>query len=97
MTKKLYVSRHVTFIECLTYFTLPPKAASIAKEDLTRIDPFRMDVPTFPMDVPKEGFNSLRMYLFYLSILGLDSVSFFLRVGIRMVNMPSRATLCFYI
>ncbi|KAG5561972.1 hypothetical protein RHGRI_004867 [Rhododendron griersonianum] len=51
VTKKLYVSRHVTFLERLPYFTLPPKAAPVAKEDLIHIDPF-------PMDVPPEGYTS---------------------------------------
>lgn len=46
MTKKLYVSRHVTFLERLLYFTLPPKAILVAKEDLIRIDLFPIDVPT---------------------------------------------------
>jgi hypothetical protein len=46
VTTKLYVSRHVVFLERLPYFTLPPKTAPVAKEDLICIDPFPMDVPT---------------------------------------------------
>ncbi|GFZ00910.1 hypothetical protein Acr_14g0005450 [Actinidia rufa] len=46
ITKKLYVSRHVTFFECFPYFTLPSKAAPVAKEDLIYLDPFPFDVPT---------------------------------------------------
>ena len=46
MIKKLYISRHVTFFERLSYFTLPPKATLVAKEDLIYLDPFSSDVPT---------------------------------------------------
>ena len=46
MTKKLYVSRHVIFFECLSYFTLPPKVAPVAKKDLIYLDPFSSDVAT---------------------------------------------------
>ncbi|XP_057470914.1 retrovirus-related Pol polyprotein from transposon RE2 isoform X1 [Actinidia eriantha] len=46
ITKKLYVSRHVTFFERLPYFTLPSKAAPVAKEDLIYLDHFSFDVPT---------------------------------------------------
>ncbi|GFZ15868.1 hypothetical protein Acr_25g0002770 [Actinidia rufa] len=46
ITKKLYISRHVTFFESLSYFTLPSKAAPIAKEDLIYLDHFPSDVPT---------------------------------------------------
>ncbi|GFS43671.1 hypothetical protein Acr_00g0086350 [Actinidia rufa] len=46
VTKKLYVSRHVTFFERLPYFTLPSKVTPVAKEDLIFLDPFPSDVPT---------------------------------------------------
>ncbi|GFS40400.1 anaphase-promoting complex/cyclosome 2 [Actinidia rufa] len=46
ITKKLYVSRHVTFFERLPYFTLPSKAAPVAKKDLIFLDPFPADVST---------------------------------------------------
>jgi hypothetical protein len=45
VTQKLHVSRHVTFLERLPYFSLPPCQAPVAKEDLVHIDPFPLEVP----------------------------------------------------
>jgi hypothetical protein len=45
VTQKLYVSRHVTFLERLPFFSLPPTQTPVAKEDLVHIDPFPLEVP----------------------------------------------------
>ncbi|KAF5958590.1 hypothetical protein HYC85_005815 [Camellia sinensis] len=42
---RLYVSRHVAFLECLAYLQLPPITALVSKEDLVHIDPFSFEVP----------------------------------------------------
>lgn len=44
--QKLYVLRHVTFLERHPYFSLPPKIAPVAKEDLVYIDLFPSEVPS---------------------------------------------------
>lgn len=45
MTKKLYVSRHVTFLEKLPHYPFFSTPAPITKDKLVYIDPFLPDVP----------------------------------------------------
>ncbi|CAL5322797.1 unnamed protein product [Camellia sinensis] len=40
VSRRLYVSRYVSFLERLPYFQLPPVIAPISKEDLVHINPF---------------------------------------------------------
>ncbi|GMP22487.1 hypothetical protein CsSME_00000487 [Camellia sinensis var. sinensis] len=40
VSRRLYVSRHVSFLERLPYFQLSPLTAPVSKEDLVHIDPF---------------------------------------------------------
>ncbi|KAI3744091.1 hypothetical protein L1987_57166 [Smallanthus sonchifolius] len=48
MSQKLYVSRHVTFLEHIPFYSIPAKAHDVTKSDLHNIDPFasNIDVPT---------------------------------------------------
>ncbi|GMP70396.1 hypothetical protein CsSME_00029266 [Camellia sinensis var. sinensis] len=46
VSRRLYVSRHVAFLERLSYFQLPPLTAPVSKEDLVHIDPFPSEVPS---------------------------------------------------
>ncbi|CAL5369179.1 unnamed protein product [Camellia sinensis] len=43
-TKKLYVSRHVTFLEKLPYYTIPSTPVSLSKDELVHVDLFPQDV-----------------------------------------------------
>lgn len=45
VSKKLYVYRHVPFLERLPSSSLPSKPATVSKEDLVHIDPFPLEVP----------------------------------------------------
>lgn len=49
VTRKLNVSRHVTFLERLPFFSLPSKHVPVSKEDLVHND-------TFPLEVPVEEY-----------------------------------------
>jgi len=40
ITQKLYVSRHVVFLEHIPLFSIPSTTYSLTKSDLIRIDPF---------------------------------------------------------
>ncbi|GMP82856.1 hypothetical protein CsSME_00036984 [Camellia sinensis var. sinensis] len=46
VSHRLYVSRHVSFLERLPYFQLPPITTPVSKEDLAHIVPFPFEVPT---------------------------------------------------
>ncbi|GMP82852.1 hypothetical protein CsSME_00036982 [Camellia sinensis var. sinensis] len=56
VSHRLYVSRHVSFLEHLPYFQLPPITAPVSKEDLAHIVPFPSEVPTdeYVSTVPHE-------------------------------------------
>jgi len=43
ITQKLYVSRHVVFLEHIPLFSIPSTTHSLTKHDLIRIDPFSKD------------------------------------------------------
>jgi len=43
ITQKLYMSRHVVFLEDIPFFSIPSTTHSLAKSDLIRIDPFSED------------------------------------------------------
>ncbi|GMQ09407.1 hypothetical protein CsSME_00052797 [Camellia sinensis var. sinensis] len=43
-TKKLYVSRHVTFLEKLPYYTIPSTPVPLTKDELVHVDPFPQDI-----------------------------------------------------
>jgi len=43
ITQKLYVSRHVVFLEHIPFFSIPSTTHSLTKPDLIRIDPFSED------------------------------------------------------
>ncbi|CAL5366510.1 unnamed protein product [Camellia sinensis] len=60
VSRRLYVSRYVSFLERLPYFQLPPVIAPISKEDLVHIDPFSSEVPSdeYISTVPPELVSS---------------------------------------
>ena len=39
-SRRLYVSCHVAFLECLAYIQLPTTTTTVSKENLVQIDPF---------------------------------------------------------
>ena len=43
VTQKLYVSRHVVFLEHIPFFSIPDSTHNLTKSDLIRIDPFSED------------------------------------------------------
>jgi len=43
ITQKLYVSRHVVFLEHIPFFSIPSTTHSLTKSDLIHIDPFSKD------------------------------------------------------
>jgi hypothetical protein len=43
ITQKLYVSRHVVFIEHIPFFSIPSTTYNLTRPDLIRIDPFYED------------------------------------------------------
>jgi hypothetical protein len=43
ITQKLYVSRHVVFLEHILFFSIPSSTHSLTKTDLIHIDPFSED------------------------------------------------------
>ena len=43
ITQKLYVSRHVVFLEHIPFFCIPSTTHSLSKSDLIHIDPFSED------------------------------------------------------
>jgi hypothetical protein len=43
ITQKLYVSRHVVFLEHIPFFSIPSTNHSLTKSDIIRIDPFSED------------------------------------------------------
>ncbi|KAJ9567342.1 LOW QUALITY PROTEIN: hypothetical protein OSB04_003308 [Centaurea solstitialis] len=52
VSQKLYVSRHVTFLEHIPFFSIPAQSHDVTQSDLRSIDPFDVDTDdTFP-DVP---------------------------------------------
>ena len=46
VTQKLYVSRHVVFLEHIPFFSIPDSPHNMTKSDLIRIDPFSEDQDT---------------------------------------------------
>lgn len=40
VARKLRISRHLSFLECLPYFYIPTSSTMISKEDLVMLDPF---------------------------------------------------------
>src|SRR5438270_7768035 len=40
LTKKLYISRHVVFLEHIPFFSIPSTSHNLTKPQLSRIDPF---------------------------------------------------------
>ena len=56
ISQKLYVSRHVVFLEHIPYFSIPASAHNMTKSDLIRIDPFAVhDAIVPPVDVPQSS------------------------------------------
>ncbi|XP_062100793.1 uncharacterized protein LOC133806717 [Humulus lupulus] len=61
VSQKLYVSRHVVFLEHIPFYSIPSDTPNLHKSDLTRIDPFdsctvdtlnSADVGSQPVEVP---------------------------------------------
>lgn len=52
ITQKLYVSRHVVFLEHIPFFSIPSTTHSLTKSDLIRIDPFSTDSDSLSSQVP---------------------------------------------
>ncbi|KAI3777863.1 hypothetical protein L1987_47666 [Smallanthus sonchifolius] len=53
ISQKLYVSRHVTFLEHIPFYSIPAKSHDVTKSDIQNIDPFasNIDVPTSDVSV----------------------------------------------
>ena len=51
-THKLYVSRHVVFLEHIPFFSIPFATHDLTRSDLIRIDPFSEDFESFLSQVP---------------------------------------------
>ncbi|KAJ9561585.1 hypothetical protein OSB04_006745 [Centaurea solstitialis] len=52
VSQKLYVSRHVTFLEHIPFFSIPTQSHDVTKSDLRSIDPFDTDTNDTFSDVP---------------------------------------------
>ena len=51
VTKKLYVSHHVVFIEHIPFFSIPDSHYELKKSDIIHIDPFSEDIDSMPSQV----------------------------------------------
>jgi len=52
ITQKLYVSRHVVFIEHIPFFSIPSTTHTLTRFDIIRIDPFSKDSISLSSQVP---------------------------------------------
>lgn len=52
VSQKLYVSRHVLFLEHIPFFSIPATTHNLTKSDLIHIDPFSVHTDSFPPQVP---------------------------------------------
>lgn len=52
VSQKLYVSRHVVFLEHIPFFSIPASSHHMTHSDLIRIDPFHLDEEEDPPIVP---------------------------------------------
>ncbi|KAF8379212.1 hypothetical protein HHK36_028642 [Tetracentron sinense] len=52
ITQKLYVSRHVVFLEYIPFFSIPSTTHALTRSDLVRIDPFSEDSDSLSSQVP---------------------------------------------
>ena len=52
VTKKLYVSRHVVFLEHIPFFSIPDSPHELTKSDLFNIDPFSDNDESVPSEAP---------------------------------------------
>ena len=52
IAQKLYVSRHVMFLEHIPFFSIPTSTHDMTKSDLIRIDPFSDDTDNLSSPVP---------------------------------------------
>ena len=52
ITQKLYVSRHVVFLEHIPFFSIPSTTHTLTRSDLIRIDPFSEDSDSLSSQVP---------------------------------------------
>ncbi|KAF8406763.1 hypothetical protein HHK36_008855 [Tetracentron sinense] len=52
ITQKLYVSRHVVFLEHIPFFSIPSTTHALTRSDLVRIDPFSEDSDSLSSQVP---------------------------------------------
>ncbi|KAJ9548119.1 hypothetical protein OSB04_020662 [Centaurea solstitialis] len=48
VSQKLYVSRHVTFLEHIPFFSIPAQSHDVTQSDLRSIDPFVIDTDDIP-------------------------------------------------
>lgn len=51
VTKNLYVSRHVVFLEHIPFFSIPSASSSFSQSDLIYLDPFVEILVLIPMFV----------------------------------------------
>ena len=61
VSQKLYVSRHVTFLEHIPFYSIPAKTHDVTKSDIRLIDPFGIDIEvpvpdsSMPSGVPPDS------------------------------------------
>ena len=54
VSQKLYVSRHVTFLEHIPFYSIPPTSHNVTKSDLLHIDPFDVDIEATDSSMPPD-------------------------------------------
>jgi hypothetical protein len=69
ITQKLYMSRHVVFLEHIHFFSIPSTTHSLTRLDIIRIDPFSEDSDSLSSQVPSTSdthFHALPIYTHHL-------------------------------
>jgi len=58
ITQKLYVSRHVVFLEHIPFYSIPSATHGLTRSDLIRIDPFSEDSDSLSFQVPSTSIHT---------------------------------------